>query len=182
MGNHDGAALGLVDAADFNPDARRAIEWTATVLDPNGRAYLAALPEVRVSGELTAVHGSPRDPTWEYVTSTAVAAANLSAFDTWLCLHGHTHIPAVFRAGSEAVTLEQPPARATVALDARRALVNPGSVGQPRDGNPESAYAILDDGGSAEFRRVPYDIERTQKLMRTVDLPQRLVERLSWGR
>jgi predicted phosphodiesterase len=182
MGNHDGAAIGLVDAADFNPDARRAIEWTATVLDPNGRAYLAALPEVRVSGELTAVHGSPRDPTWEYVTSTAVAAANLAAFDTWLCLHGHTHIPVVFRAGTDGMTLEQPPARATVALDARRALVNPGSVGQPRDGNPHSAYAILDDAGTAEFRRVAYDIERTQALMRKVDLPQRLVERLSWGR
>jgi diadenosine tetraphosphatase ApaH/serine/threonine PP2A family protein phosphatase len=88
----------------------------------------------------------------------------------------------VFRAGTDGMTLEQPPARATVALDARRALVNPGSVGQPRDGNPHSAYAILDDSGTAEFRRVPYDIERTQALMRKVDLPQRLVERLSWGR
>lgn len=182
MGNHDGAALGIVDAADFNPDARRAIEWTATVLDANGRAYLAALPEVRVSGELTAVHGSPRDPTWEYITSTAVAAANLAAFDTWLCLHGHTHIPVVFRAGAEGTTLEQPAARATVTLDSRRALVNPGSVGQPRDGNPQSAYAILDDAGTAEFRRIGYDVERTQALMRKVDLPQRLVERLSWGR
>ena len=76
MGNHDGAAIGQVDASWFNPDAARAIRWTTGVIDENARSYLATLPEVRREGELTAVHGSPRDPTWEYITDTGVAVKN----------------------------------------------------------------------------------------------------------
>lgn len=183
LGNHDGAAIGTVDAAEFNPDARTAIEWTAEQLDPNGRAYLGTLPEVRVSGDLTAVHGSPRDPIWEYITSTAVAAANLGSFETWLCLFGHTHVPVIFRADDGRMDAIPAAPGDPVRLDARRSLINPGSVGQPRDGIKDSAYAILDDReATAEFRRVPYDIGRTQRLMREVGLPPRLAERLSWGR
>ena len=99
LGNHDGAAIGTVDPGDFNPDAHAAIRWTADVLDDNARAYLAALPEIRRDGHLTAVHGSPRDPIWEYIVSTAIAAANLDAFDTRWCLFGHTHYPIVFLDG-----------------------------------------------------------------------------------
>jgi diadenosine tetraphosphatase ApaH/serine/threonine PP2A family protein phosphatase len=183
LGNHDGAAIGTVDASWFNPDAARAIEWTAEVVDENSRAYLATLPEVRVEGELTAVHGSPRDPIWEYITGSGVAAANLPAFDTRVCLHGHTHVPIVFRAddghvGPVAATLGDP-----VSIRAGRSLVNPGSVGQPRDGNPLSSYLVLDtEADSVEFRRVAYDIGVTQELMRQAGLPPRLVERLSYGR
>jgi len=183
MGNHDGAALGIVDALDFNPDAREAIEWTSTVIDPNARAYLGSLPEVRVSGELTAVHGSPRDPVWEYIVSPTIATENFDAFSTWLCLFGHTHLPVIYRAKDGAAELVPASLGDPVRLDGRRAMVNPGSVGQPRDGIPSSAYAILDDGASvAEFRRVEYDIGQTQRLMREAHLPQRLIERLSWGR
>lgn len=183
LGNHDGAAIGTVDPDDFNPDAKTAVEWTATVLDPNGRTYLATLPEVRVSGDLTAVHGSPREPVWEYITSPAVAAANLGSFRTWLCLFGHTHIPAVFRASDGHVEAISVTTGDPVRLDARRALINPGSVGQPRDGIPESAYAILDDrGATVEFHRVAYDIAETQRRMQTLGLPPRLAERLAWGR
>ena len=99
LGNHDGAAIGTVDAAYFNPDARAAIEWTANVMDDNARAYIATLPEVRRDGELTAVHGSPRDPIWEYITSRGIAAANFDAFETRLCLFGHTHLPMVYQLG-----------------------------------------------------------------------------------
>jgi predicted phosphodiesterase len=188
LGNHDGAAIGTVDAAQFNPDARRAIEWTAGVVDDNSRAYLAALPEVRRDGELTAVHGSPRDPIWEYITSPGIAAANFAHFETRLCLFGHTHLPAVFRlvdGGIEPV-VGLPGDR--VELDGERALLNPGSVGQPRDGLPEASYAVVEvdeaDGttDAIDFRRVRYDIDRTQRAMRAVDLPVRLVERLSYGR
>ncbi len=98
MGNHDGAAIGTVDPVYFNPDARAAIEWTAEVLDANARAYIATLPEMRSDGELTAVHGSPRDPIWEYITGPDVAAANFEAYETRLCLFGHTHLPLAFRA------------------------------------------------------------------------------------
>jgi len=183
MGNHDGAAIGTVDASWFNPDAASAIEWTAQVVDDNARAYLAALPGVRRDGELTAVHGSPRDPTWEYITGPGVAAANLSAFDTRLCLHGHTHVPVIFGVEDGRVEIVPATPDAPLRLDAGRALVNPGSVGQPRDGNPAASYLVLDtEAGSVEFRRVAYDVARTQHLMREVGLPPRLVERLSYGR
>jgi predicted phosphodiesterase len=183
LGNHDGAAIGMVDPDDFNPDAKTAVQWTATQLDPNARTYLATLPEIRVSGDLTAVHGSPREPIWEYITSPAVAAANLGSFRTWLCLFGHTHVPAIFRASDGRVEPIRAQAGDPVRLDARRALINPGSVGQPRDGIPESAYAILDDReATVEFHRVAYDIGETQRLMYAAELPPRLAERLAWGR
>ena len=188
MGNHDGAAIGTVDAAYFNPDARTAIEWTAKVLDGNARSYIASLPEVRRDGELTAVHGSPRDPIWEYITGPSVATVNLAAFETKLCLFGHTHMPIAYVQAQD--TLESTPGLpgTTVRLGGGRALLNPGSVGQPRDGLPNAAYAILavdDDSGHAgsfEFHRARYDIDRTQRLMRDAGLPGRLAERLSYGR
>lgn len=183
MGNHDGAAIGSVDASWFNPDAARAIEWTAEIVDDNARAYLAALPEVRREGELTAVHGSPRDPIWEYITGGRTAAENLEAFDTRLCLHGHTHVPVIFRAEENEILVVPATPNESITVHGGRLLLNPGSVGQPRDGNPAASYLLLDtEAEIAEFRRVRYDIERTQQLMREVGLPPRLVERLSYGR
>ena len=187
LGNHDGAAIGTVDASQFNPDARAAIEWTATVVDANSRSYLAALPDFRCDGDLTAVHGSPRDPIWEYITGPQVAAANVAHFDTRICLFGHTHLPVVYRvvAGGIEPAVGLPGETVTLASD--RALVNPGSVGQPRDGIPDAAYAILDTGVAGaddcvEFRRVAYDIDRTQREMLRLGLPPRLADRLSYGR
>lgn len=188
LGNHDGAAIGTVDASYFNPDARTAIEWTAGVLDTNARSYLAALPEVRCDGPLTAVHGSPRDPIWEYITGPQIAAANLGHFETRLCLFGHTHLPIVFgtsEAGGVEATIGVPGAR--IAIGGGRALLNPGSVGQPRDGLSDAAYAILEAGDDAgadaiEFRRVRYDVDRTQRQMHELGLPPRLADRLSYGR
>jgi predicted phosphodiesterase len=183
LGNHDAAAIGSISADDFNSDARAAIEWTAGQLDANARTYLATLPETRVSGDLTAVHGSPRDPIWEYITSPSVAAANMASFETWLCTFGHTHLPIIFRADGARVEMLPAIPGEPIRLDARRALLNPGSVGQPRDGIPASAYLILDDrAATAEFHRVAYDIGRTQARMRDVGLPARLSERLTWGR
>ena len=187
LGNHDGAAIGTVDPVYFNPDARAAIEWTAGVLDANSRAYIATLPEVRSDGDLTAVHGSPRDPIWEYISGPVVAAENFEAYETRLCLFGHTHLPVAFRAvdGEIDGTIGLPGTSAH--LGPERAMLNPGSVGQPRDGLRDAAYAVLDldpgsDTSTFEFRRVRYDIDRTQRLMREAGLPVRLVERLSYGR
>ena len=186
LGNHDGAAIGTVDAADFNPEARVAIEWTARAIEDNARAYIAALPEVRTDGELTAVHGSPRDPIWEYITGPTVAAANFDAFSTRLCLFGHTHLPVAYRSIDGAVATQPGLPGTVAALDGDRALLNPGSVGQPRDGLRDAAYGVLElngaGGGSFEFRRVRYDVDRTQRLMRQAGLPGRLAERLSYGR
>ncbi len=183
MGNHDGATIGTVDVGWFNPDAARAIAWTETAVDENARAYLATLPEVRREGELTAVHGSPRDPTWEYITGPGIAAENLGAFDTRICLHGHTHVPIVFRADDGRMEVVPATPEAPVTIATARALINPGSVGQPRDGNPAASYLVLDtQAGTAEFRRVAYDVAATQRLMRQAGLPPRLAERLSYGR
>jgi predicted phosphodiesterase len=187
LGNHDGAAIGTVDASYFNPDARTAIEWTGESLDANARAYIAALPEVRRDGELTAVHGSPRDPIWEYITGPQVAAPNFAHFDTRLCLFGHTHLPIVFRELNGAVDATVGVPEERVALGGARALINPGSVGQPRDGIASAAYAIVETGADAtadtvEFRRVRYDIDRTQRRMQDLGLPPRLADRLSYGR
>jgi diadenosine tetraphosphatase ApaH/serine/threonine PP2A family protein phosphatase len=183
MGNHDGAAIGQVDVSWFNPDAARAITWTASVIDANARAYLATLPEVRREGELTAVHGSPRDPTWEYISDAGVAGANLGSFDTRLCLHGHTHVPMVYRADDGTVAAVSAVPGAPVSVETGRLLVNPGSVGQPRDGNPAASYLVIDTGAqTAQFRRVTYDVAATQRLMRDAGLPPRLAERLSYGR
>ncbi len=187
LGNHDGAAIGTVDPADFNPDARTAIDWTAGAIDANARSYLASLPEIRTDGALTAVHGSPRDPIWEYITGPAVAAANLESFSTRVCLFGHTHLPIAYQAVEGAISTQPGVPGTVAALAGERALLNPGSVGQPRDGLRDAAYGILDldgasDGGSFEFRRVRYDIDRTQRLMREAGLPARLAERLGYGR
>jgi diadenosine tetraphosphatase ApaH/serine/threonine PP2A family protein phosphatase len=187
LGNHDGAAIGTVDPAYFNPDARTAIEWTAGTIDANARAYLGTLPEVRRDGELTAVHGSPRDPIWEYITSSGIAAANFESFETRLCLFGHTHLPMTYRLVDGAIEAIAGLPGDVVSLGAARALLNPGSVGQPRDGLPDAAYAVLEvgdegAGGTFAFHRVRYEIDRTQRLMRDVGLPSRLVERLRYGR
>lgn len=183
MGNHDGAAVGKVDTGWFNDAAAAAIVWTTEVLTPGSREYLSALPERRRDGELTAVHGSPREPVWEYMVSPAVAAANLGDFETRTCLFGHTHFPVLYAATDGAVSRVNRSLGAASPLPEGRLFLNPGSVGQPRDGNPDSSYLVLDLGaGSVEFRRVPYDIARTQELMREHRLPTWLVERLSHGR
>lgn len=183
MGNHDGAAVGLVEVAWFNDAAAAAIRWTAEVLTTESRDYLAALPERRVAGDLTAVHGSPRDPIWEYVTSAAVAAASLGSFETRICLFGHTHYPMLYAQDDDGVSEMVGAAGIGSALPGGRLMLNPGSVGQPRDGNPASAYLVVDlDAQALEFRRVPYDIGRTQALMREARLPTWLAERLSHGR
>jgi diadenosine tetraphosphatase ApaH/serine/threonine PP2A family protein phosphatase len=183
LGNHDGAAIGTVDTSWFNPDAASAIDWTSGVIDENSRAYLATLPEIRVEDQLTAVHGSPRNPIWEYITGSDVAAANLSAFATRVCLNGHTHVPVVFQADGAAVAPVAAIPGSPVSIAAGRCLVNPGSVGQPRDGNPAASYLVLDtDADEVQFRRVAYDIDATQQLMREAGLPPRLAERLSYGR
>jgi predicted phosphodiesterase len=187
LGNHDGAAIGTVDAANFNPDARAAIEWTAAAIDANARSYFASLPERRTDGDLTAVHGSPRDPIWEYITGPGVAAVNFAHYETRLCLFGHTHLPVAYRSVDGSVEAMPGLPGSASPLGGDRALLNPGSVGQPRDGLRDAAYGVLTLNGTPssdtfEFRRVRYDIERTQRLMREAGLPGRLAERLSYGR
>ncbi|CAN5529813.1 metallophosphoesterase family protein [soil metagenome] len=184
-GNHDAAAIGALSTEAFNDDARTAVEWTATSLTPPVRDWLSGLPERATCGDFTLVHGSPRDPTWEYLFTAAVARANMSAFDTAHCLVGHTHIPLVFRDGAGGMALLSAGDGSTLKLDERRLILNPGSVGQPRDGDPRACGMLLDTTHNtpttATWQRVTYDIGAVQDRMRAVKLPPRLVERLSHG-
>jgi diadenosine tetraphosphatase ApaH/serine/threonine PP2A family protein phosphatase len=181
-GNHDAAALGGDEIDYFNQDARRAMEWTRKTIGPTTRDWIGGLPQRSIDGDFTLVHGSPRDPTWEYVTTIPVARVNLAALETPFGLHGHTHLPSVFRDEDGFVESLSPSAGSTLALDGRPLLANPGSVGQPRDGDPRASAMVLDlERRSLTWHRVAYDIATTQKAMRRLKLPDRLVERLDHG-
>ncbi len=184
-GNHDWAAIDQLDISSFNPYAMRACLWTREQLSPENWEYLEDLPEVLVEEPFTIVHGSPRHPIWEYIVHPSIAVANFAHFDTPYAFFGHTHIPVVYGLDP----LEQTCATFTmpegdpVFLDIDRLLINPGGVGQPRDGDPRASYVILDtEQNSIEYRRVEYPIAETQELMRAVGLPEPLVTRLSHGR
>ncbi len=182
QGNHDAAALGGAEIDWFNPAARTAIEWTRGTICAASRTWLAELPVRRMEGEFTLVHGSPRDATWEYVTSTRAALENLAFMETRHGLNGHTHRPIAFVETHEGMDERVPSEGGRVTLDEGRMLLNPGSVGQPRDGSPDASYLVIDLADrSCTWHRAPYDVRRVQDAMRTVGLPRMLIERLSVG-
>ncbi len=185
-GNHDWAVLDKLDLEEFNPDARAAAEWTRQQLTLTSVDWLHALPErIPTQAEkFTLVHGSPRYPIWEYVMTPAVARINFDFFDTRICLMGHTHVPVLYRHRLDeyTATAETLPEGNAVAIDSDRLMINPGSVGQPRDGDARAAYALLDlDALTLTHYRVEYDIAATQKKMARANLPARLIQRLSHG-
>jgi predicted phosphodiesterase len=181
-GNHDAAALGRIESSWFNDDARAAVMWTAEQLGAEAKRWLGALRDRKTESVFTLVHGSPRDPTWEYVHSTAIARASFSAFETPHCIVGHTHVPLVFREDDGAVEMLAPADGSQLELDERRTILNPGSVGQPRDGDPRASLMVLDsDKMLVEWRRVAYPVEQVQERMRSAGLPIRLIERLALG-
>lgn len=184
MGNHDAAALNTSSLAVFNADARRSLLWTRTQLSPRTLAYLEGLHDrLHVEGDVSLVHGSPRDPIWEYVLNTVTARLNLSEFQTRWCFVGHSHLQCIFELDGkkDLVDLKKPPAGRVYAL-ADRAILNPGSVGQPRDRDPRAAYAIYHAKSHAwEPRRVAYDIEAVQRRIRASGLPEKHAARLSEG-
>jgi predicted phosphodiesterase len=181
-GNHDAAACGGSEIEWFNPDARRAMEWTRNAISEDTRAWLAGLPERRQEAGCDLVHGSPREPLWEYVTSIGVARDNLALLEAPIGLHGHTHVPVAWVEERHRIELVRARAGDRLDLGGRRVLLNPGSVGQPRDGNPEASFAILDpEAGTIEWRRTAYDVAAVQSAMRAVGLPSSLASRLGAG-
>jgi diadenosine tetraphosphatase ApaH/serine/threonine PP2A family protein phosphatase len=183
-GNHDWGVLGKTDLATFNARARAANLWTRRVLSAESRAYLEALPETHALDDVTLAHGSPRHPIWEYLLEAKVAKASFDYFDTPLCLVGHTHVPILFRDAPAAPHCDMilPPEETQVRLDDTPCILNPGSVGQPRDGDPRAAYLLYDsDTRVFEHRRVSYDIAKTQARMRAIGLPTSLISRLELG-
>jgi predicted phosphodiesterase len=183
-GNHDAAACGGTEIDWFNPDARSAMEWTRHAISGPTRAWLGGLPERLEDGDFTLVHGSGRDPTWEYVTSAGTAHRSLAAMATRHGINGHTHIPVAFLEANERIGAVGPDGspEALVSLEQGRLLLNPGSVGQPRDGDPRASYLILDtERLTATWQRAAYDTEAVGAAMRAAGLPARLAERLRHG-
>ena len=180
VGNHDRACTDPEILEWFNDDAASVVRWTIDVIGPERLEFLSALPDSHVEHNVLFVHASPRDHVYEYVLDTAVAHANLELIDGRVCFHGHTHVPGIFGLVGNSVThayrvdtfqLEGP------------CLVNPGSVGQPRDGLPTASYGVWDvEESTFEFRRVRYDIKGAQRAIKKARLPERFALRLESGR
>jgi predicted phosphodiesterase len=188
-GNHDWAVLGRLDVDTFNTEARRAVLWTQSVLSPDSRAWLESRPETAgpLEGKFTLTHGSPRYPIWEYILDAPTAAVNFAYFATPVCFFGHSHAPGIFRNHAGRVRLIKPEPDLPLPLGEgwgaqTRLLVNPGSVGQPRDGDPRASYLILDIvADTITFRRVAYPFQETQAKMAAAGLPSRIIARLAYG-
>jgi predicted phosphodiesterase len=184
VGNHDLAVLGGGDVAieDFNFEAAAAATWTRETLSDESREFLQALHASASAEEAELYHGSPRDPVWEYVLTIEAARASLEMTRAALVLVGHSHVPLALRLRDGEISGGLAPAGTEVDLSSGRWLLNPGSVGQPRDGDWRAAFCLLDLAQrSASFVRVEYPVGETQAEMRDQGLPPALAERLAYG-
>ena len=182
VGNHDLVALGDLGSGDFNADAAAAAKWTADVLDDASRGFLSALEPVATVEGIDLYHASARDPVWEYVLTEEAAAATFELAEAQIILVGHSHIALALREGpGRFIGGGLAPDGTELELEGRW-LLNPGSVGQPRDGDPRAAWLLLDlERRLASFRRVNYPVDKTQAEMREQGLPASLVLRLARG-
>jgi diadenosine tetraphosphatase ApaH/serine/threonine PP2A family protein phosphatase len=182
VGNHDLGVLGRLDLDEFSPDAAVSARWTQTVLLDEHRAYLESLLSEAKTEGAELYHASPRDPVWEYVITEETARDALEATVAPVVIVGHSHIALAITLSDGRLEGDLAPGGSEVGLNAGRWLLNPGSVGQPRDGDPRAAWLELDlPSGQAQFRRAPYDIARTQNEIRERVLPEALAERLAHG-
>jgi len=184
LGNHDMAAIGKMPLEAFNGEARRSLTYHEKVITASNMDFMRSLSaKVKVRGEATLAHGSPRDPLWEYILNALTARLNFDQFDTPWCFVGHSHIQSMFalNESNDRVTLEQTKPDETVILRSKL-ILNPGSVGQPRDRDPRAAYAIYDtEARTWTPRRVEYNVSEVQERIRTVGLPEKHAARLAEG-
>jgi predicted phosphodiesterase len=186
-GNHDLAVVGRAPLGEFTESAREIIFWTRHWLTTSNHDWLSSLPitPLLVGHGITLVHGSPRDPIWEYIAERETAKENLAFMDTPICLHGHSHIPMMFRKPWDGLKILEEPllVNAPIQLTSYdQVFINPGSVGQPRDEDPRASYALIDlDAMTLTPRRIQYDFSATQKLMKQAKFPDRLIRRLRFG-
>ena len=180
-GNHDAAALGEVDQNTFNHEASLAITWTKRNLNAESQEFLLSLPEKLVFEDITLVHGSPLNPVWDYVMDYMTAIRMFPAYDTRICMVGHTHVPAIWKEGEEKRgTSSVMDYHKNTILS--KTILNPGSIGQPRDHDPRASYAIFDsDKSTWELRRVEYNITAVQNRIKKSGLPWRHALRLAEG-
>jgi diadenosine tetraphosphatase ApaH/serine/threonine PP2A family protein phosphatase len=182
VGNHDLVVLGRLSVSDFNDEAAAAATWTADVLTPESRTFLEGLEPSGQVGGVDLYHASARDPVWEYVLTEEAASATLELSPAPLVLVGHSHVALALAQNGDGVAGGMAPAGSRVEL-AGRWLLNPGSVGQPRDGDPRAAFLLYDtEKNLVTFQRVPYDIKGAQKRIFDAKLPDRLALRLADGR
>jgi diadenosine tetraphosphatase ApaH/serine/threonine PP2A family protein phosphatase len=181
-GNHDLAVIGKISLEDFSGDAGTAARWTREVLDEDRRAWLATLEPQATTPNAELFHASPRDAVWDYVLSEEVALQSMHMTSAWLVLVGHSHIALAIAYEDNKLSGGLAPTGTEPDLNGRRWLLNPGSVGQPRDGDPRAAWLLIDFGaGRAAFHRVEYPIETTQAEIRAAGLPEPLAARLARG-
>ena len=184
MGNHDLAAVGYLMLDAFNLDARKSLLWQKEVLSAESLEFLESRSQAMlVCRNISLVHGSPRDSVWEYILNTIVAFENLKYFNTQWCFIGHTHFQSIFQYHLEddKFEIELPEPGGTYQLNGR-AILNPGSVGQPRDRDTRAAYAIYDTETSTWLpKRVPYRFKEVQDRILEAGLPSRHAKRLSSG-
>jgi diadenosine tetraphosphatase ApaH/serine/threonine PP2A family protein phosphatase len=180
-GNHDLVVLGSLPIHDFAGDAAAAARWTQTVLADDSREFLAGLPSSMRRNGVDLFHGSARDPVWEYVLSDEAAWWTFQATDQPLVFVGHSHVPLAIALDGDELGGGVAPDGTVVDLETGRYLLNPGSVGQPRDGDPRAAYLLVELGRRASYHRVEYPVEETQAEMRERGLPEPLAERLAAG-
>jgi diadenosine tetraphosphatase ApaH/serine/threonine PP2A family protein phosphatase len=184
LGNHDMAAIGKMPLEAFNGDARRSLDYHAKVISASNIDFMRSLSaNIKVRGEATIAHGSPRDPLWEYILNALSARVNFEHFETPWCFVGHTHIQCMFALDekTDRVTLDQTKADHTIKLRSKL-ILNPGSVGQPRDRDPRAAYAIYDtEARTWTPRRVAYNISEVQDRIRAAGLPEKHAVRIAEG-
>jgi diadenosine tetraphosphatase ApaH/serine/threonine PP2A family protein phosphatase len=181
-GNHDRGVLGSLSIDDFAGDAAAAVRWTRAVLDAESRAYLDSLDSSAVRQGVELFHGSPRDPVWDYVLSEEAAWWTFQATSTPVVLVGHSHVPLAISFDGEVLAGGIAAGDTEIELESGRWILNPGSVGQPRQGDPRAAWLLLDRAAErAFFRRVEYSVERTQAEIRERGLPDALAVRLAGG-
>jgi diadenosine tetraphosphatase ApaH/serine/threonine PP2A family protein phosphatase len=184
VGNHDLVALGAagVDAEDFNPEAAHALSWTVTQLSAESREFLSSLEPQAAREGIQLFHGSPRDPVWDYVIDELSVVESFELTDAPIVMVGHSHIATAVLLTEDRLEGGVAPAERVAELELGRWLLNPGSVGQPRDGDPRAAYLSLDlESGVARFERIAYPVARTQAEIRERGLPDSLAERLAHG-
>jgi diadenosine tetraphosphatase ApaH/serine/threonine PP2A family protein phosphatase len=184
-GNHDLAATRMMSVDEFNPVAAAAALWTAEQLSDDERAFLRDLPLTTIAGDFTLVHGSLREPAWEYLLDAEQAEAQFVLQTTPYSLIGHSHLPFwVEEREGRAPAFIRPTDGKVVPLSSdRRLIINPGSAGQPRDGDPRVTYVLYDTvAATITWHRVLYEIAATQNAIRAAGLPEFLAERLAVGR
>jgi diadenosine tetraphosphatase ApaH/serine/threonine PP2A family protein phosphatase len=182
IGNHDLVALGRIDVREFNPDAAAAARWTAGAMTSETRSFLESLEPSATREGVELYHASPLDPVWEYVLSGEAALAALEVTEAPVVLVGHSHVALAIRLANRRLEGGLAPDRTEARLADGRWLLNPGSVGQPRDGDPRAAYLLIDvPNDRASFRRVEYPVAQTQAEIRERGLPNALAERLAHG-